>query len=336
MMKEPWFWREKTLAARLLAASLAPASAVYDAARRARYAGKHAFPAPLPVICIGAATVGGVGKTPFALMLAKLLKARGLDPHFLTRGYGGALKGPLKVDVETHDAAAVGDEALLLAAAAPTWVARDRPAGALAAKVAGADAVIMDDGFQNPSLEKTFSFLLTDADDPAGNGHLFPAGPLREPEGEALARAGAVVFVLREKDAPRQPAPVAGLPVFHAWLEPTVAPQPGRVVAFCGIGRPQRFFAALSRAGCDVVEAIGFPDHHRYNEATLSRLRKAAADRRARLITTEKDFTRMSGELRDGVEVFRVEMTCDNPEALAALAKAAIGRFSATQRSENG
>jgi len=332
MMKEPWFWRETTLAARIVAASLAPASLLYDAARRARHAGAHAFPAPLPALCVGAATVGGVGKTPFALMLAKLLKARGLDPHFLTRGYGGALKGPLKVDVKTHDAAAVGDEALLLAASAPTWVARDRPAGALAAKVAGADAVIMDDGFQNPSLEKTFSFLLTDADDAAGNGRLFPAGPLREPEDEALARAGALIFVLKNDDAPRPPAPVAGLPVFHAWLEPAGPPRPGRLVAFCGIGCPERFFASLSAAGSEVVEAIGFPDHHRYSDVAISRLAKTASERGARLVTTEKDYVRMPARLRAGVEVFRVEMACDNTQALAALAMAAIGRFRATRR----
>lgn len=325
MMKEPWFWRETTFAARLTAASLTPAAAIYNAARKARRALTRPFPAPLPILCVGNATLGGVGKTPFALMLAKLLKARGLEIQFLTRGYGGAFKGPMKVDADTHDAASVGDEALLLARAAPTWVSHDRPAGALAARLAGADAVVMDDGFQNPALEKTFSFFLVDAEDPVGNGRLFPAGPLREPQSEALARAGAVVFVLAHKEAPRPPAP-AGVPAFYVWLEPAEAMEPARVVAFCGIGRPQRFFSTLQKGGFEIVDAIGFPDHHAYAAPTLRRLAKTARDHGAKLITTEKDWIRIEAALRQKVTVFRVEMACDNAKALAALAMAALAR----------
>lgn len=332
MMREPWFWRDDSLTARLIAASLAPVSAIYDAARRARIAVTKSYPAPLPVICIGNATLGGVGKTPFALMLAKLLAERSVEAHFLTRGYGGALKGPMKVDPCAQDADAVGDEALLLAAAAPTWLSRDRPAGALAAKLAGADALIMDDGFQNPSLEKTFSFLLMDGEDRAGNRRLFPAGPLREPESEAVGRADALVFVLRGADSPRPPSPAAGVPVVYCWLAPTETTQPEQVVAFCGIGRPQRFFDALAASGYTLADAIAFPDHYRYADAALSRLKKTAAEKRARLITTEKDLVRIPQASRAGINTFRVEMTCDNPEALAALAMTAIARFRETRR----
>lgn len=332
MMKEPWFWREKTLAARIVSASLAPAAALYDAVRRTRNSLTRPYPAPLPVICIGNASLGGVGKTPFALMLARLLKSRGVDAHFITRGFGGALKGPIRVETGTHSAGDVGDEALLLAAAAPTWLSHDRPAGALAAKLAGADAVIMDDGLQNPTLEKTFSFLLTEAGDGAGNGRLFPAGPLREPEAEALARASAQVFISEGRNSLRPQQETAGLPTFNAWLEPAGEVDPKRVVAFCGIGRPERFFNALAAAGYELAECVAFPDHYPYGDAALRRLSRTATEKSARLITTEKDMIRISGLIKSRIDIFRVEMQCDNPEALAALTLAAIGRYRKTQQ----
>jgi tetraacyldisaccharide 4'-kinase len=331
MMKEPWFWREKTLAARIVSASLTPAAALYDAVRRTRNALTRPYPAPLPVICIGNYSLGGVGKTPFALLLGKLLKSRGVDAHFITRGFGGALKGPIRVDVEAHSASDVGDEALLLAAMAPTWLSHDRPAGALAAKLAGAEAVIMDDGFQNPTLEKTFSFLLSEAGDGAGNGRLFPAGPLREPAAEALSRASAQVFIWANKDSQPRHQETAGLPTFNAWLEPAGEIKPRRVVAFCGIGRPERFFNSLTAAGFEIADCIAFPDHYPYSAATLRRLSKTASEKSARLITTEKDMTRISGLIRSRIDAFRVEMRCDNPEALAAMTLAAIGRHRRTQ-----
>lgn len=325
-MKEPWFWREKTLAARLVAASLSPAAIVYDAGRRLRAATTRPRHAPAPVICIGNATLGGVGKTPFALMLQNLLTAKNIKVHFLTRGYGGALKGPCLVDPVEHSSFDVGDEALLLAAAAPTWLSHDRPAGALAAGETGAEAIIMDDGFQNPSIGKTLSFLLIDAGDPAGNGRVFPAGPLREPEEEALSRASALVYILKDKTAPR-PAPSSSLPTFYCWLEATGDIAPNRVVAFAGVGRPQRFFDTLQRAGFELAASIGYPDHHAYDEAAIDRLRKLASARSAHLITTEKDFVRMNAALREGIDVFRVRMTCDAPDAVSSLALKAITDF---------
>lgn len=328
MMKEPWFWREKTIAARLIAGSLAPGAMLYGGVQRLSVAMTKAAPAPLPVLCIGNATLGGVGKTPFALMLQRLLKTHDVNAHFLTRGYGGALKGPVLVDLSVHDAGDVGDEALLLASSAPCWVSRNRPAGAKAAKEGRADAVIMDDGFQNPSLEKTLSFLLTDAEDPVGNGKLFPAGPLREREAEARARADAIVFVLKEKNAPR-PEALSELPAFHVWLEASGEISPKRVIAFCGVARPKRFFASLAAAGYDVVDAIAYPDHHPYDEAAMKRLRRLAKEHGASLVTTEKDLVRLHPSLREDVEVFPVAMKCDRPEALTSLALSAIRGFGA-------
>ncbi|MEQ8936732.1 MAG: tetraacyldisaccharide 4'-kinase [Amphiplicatus sp.] len=329
MIGEPWFWRERTMAARAAALSLAPAALVYDAAQRLRTMMTHPASAPIPVFCVGNATLGGVGKTPFAIMLARRLKALGHEPHFLTRGYGGALKGPVLVDPDRHSAEDVGDEALLLASEAPTWVAGDRPAGAKAAAGAGAQVIIMDDGFQNPSLEKNFSFLLLDASDPFGNARIFPAGPLREPIGRAATRADALVAVVAS--ATDQAKGIDGLsdtpPRLRAWLDVDAPPAPERVHAFCGIGRPQRFFDLLARHGFDIAAARAFPDHHAFTEAEMTRLRRDAAKADAALITTAKDFIRLPRDQRQGVRVLPVSMRIDDPAALDAMASAAIALF---------
>ncbi|MEE2690813.1 MAG: tetraacyldisaccharide 4'-kinase [Pseudomonadota bacterium] len=328
MIGEPWFWRERTLAARAASLSLAPAALIYDAGQRVRAAMTRPVRAPVPVFCVGNATLGGVGKTPFAIMLAERLKALGYQPHFLMRGYGGSLSGPVRVDGDGHGANEVGDEALLLAAAAPTWVSRDRPAGAKAAAAAGAEAIVMDDGFQNPSLEKTFSFLLIDAADPFGNARLFPAGPLREPPLRAAARAGALVTVTAGENGSSVIEGVpSDLPKLRAWLEATAIPSPGRAAAFCGIGRPQRFFDLLTKLGFDVAARWPFPDHHRFSEAEIARLKREAAKASATLVTTEKDFARLPVALRDGVTVLPVSMRIDDPARLDSMLSSAIAAF---------
>jgi tetraacyldisaccharide 4'-kinase len=322
MMREPWFWRDRSLAARAIAASLAPGAALYDATRRIIVARARAQAPPVPVFCVGNAVVGGVGKTPFALLLGRLLMREGLRPCFQTRGYGGALQGPARVDPSVHGAADVGDEALLLAALAPTFVARDRPAGVRAAAREGADAVVMDDGFQNPSVVKTLSFLLLD-DQSAGNGRLFPAGPLRERVAEAEARADAVVHVGPARETPSGDD---GRPRFSAWLEP-VAPEKGRVFAFCGIARPERFFASLEGAGVEVAGRRSFPDHHPYTEHDLGTLRASAAACGAPLVTTEKDFVRIPPERRAGLKTFEVAMRVSDDARLIGLLRDAIRSF---------
>jgi tetraacyldisaccharide 4'-kinase len=324
MMKEPWFWREKSFAARAVAASLAPGVLLYEAARRVRNASARPAEPTVPVICVGNATLGGVGKTPFALMLEQLLREKGVAAHFLTRGFGGTERGPVRVS--SQRAREVGDEALLLAAAAPAWVSRDRPAGAKAAAAAGAEAIILDDGYQNPSLKKTLSFLLVDADDPYGNGRVFPAGPLREPVASAVARADAVVSVVSDKAA--APAPASGgRPQFRAWLEPVLPATGKRVVAFCGVGRPERFFATLAKAGAEIAESRSFADHHPYTEDEIARLKETARAKGAVLMTTAKDFVRIAPELREGIEAFPVRMVADDPAGIAALMLDAIERF---------
>lgn len=321
MMQEPWFWRAQGARANAVAAILSPLSALYDAARRARNAVTRTEQPPVPVICIGNATLGGTGKTPFALMLAPLLAARGHRPFFLTRGFGGRLPGPLAVDPSVHSASEVGDEPLLLARVSPTIVARDRPAGARLASELGADMIVMDDGFQNPAIAKTFSILLLDGADPGGR--LFPAGPYREPLKDALTRADAVVSISDGAPAPLN----SGKPSFSGHFASEVEGAGTRVVAFCGIARPERFFAALRARRFAIAEERCFPDHHRFRAAEIEALRRLAEARNAQLITTAKDFVRLTPDLRDGVSVFPVALRIDDPDRLVGLVVTAANAF---------
>lgn len=321
MIAEPWFWRERSLAASAASWALAPTALLYEAGQNLRRAATRPVRLSTPVICIGNATLGGVGKTPFALLLQTLLAQQDLTTHFLSRGYGGALEGPVRVGAD-HSSADVGDEPLLLARAAPTFIARNRLKGARAA-AAGADIIIMDDGFQNPTIDAPCAFLLVNAADPSGNGRVFPAGPLRERLAQAARRADALVLV---GDGP---APTVGrdLPIFRmsTTIAPSIEPQP--VLAFCGIGRPERFFGDLARAGFSLVDAVAFPDHHAFSDHEIARLKANARRSNARLITTEKDLVRLRGEARDGVAVAALKASVDDAEAVAALALSKCGRM---------
>jgi len=293
-MREPAFWWRPGSGL-----WLAPLAAVYGAiaARRMRAPGASAG---VPVICLGNPTVGGAGKTPAALAVVRLLLVSGERPFFLTRGYGGRLPGPVRVDPAIHSAADVGDEPLLLARLAPTIVSRDRRAGANAARRNGATVIVMDDGFQNPALTKNLSILLVDGRRGIGNGRTIPAGPLRAPLDVQMARAQAVVVVgAREGAAAIEPlAHRCGVPLFHGRLEPdrdtVVALRGRRVLAFAGIGDPEKFYATLGEAGITIAERAGFADHHRFTgEEAQALLARAAADN-LMLVTTEKDTARIS------------------------------------------
>jgi tetraacyldisaccharide 4'-kinase len=246
--------------------------------------------------------VGGAGKTPLTLALARLLAAAGETPILLSRGYGGRLAGPLRVDLARHRAADVGDEPLLLARIAPTFVARDRVEGARAAVAAGASLILMDDGFQNPSLQKDFSVLVVDSRRGIGNGRVIPAGPLRASLRAQLARTDALVVAGTgpAADGVAAAARARGVPVFPAGLEPdaaVVAALGGiRALAFAGIGDPEKLFATLKGAGIMVAATRSFSDHHRYTPAEARMLCEQAEREALVLLTTEKDLARMQGD----------------------------------------
>lgn len=313
-MRAPDFWREEAWPARLLG----PLGRLYGVAGSLRRRLTRSTRAGLPVVCVGNLVAGGAGKTPTALALAERLRARGARPFFLSRGYGGSFAGPLLVDPAQQSAAQVGDEPLLLAHAGPTLVARDRVAGAAAAVAAGADLLVLDDGFQNPRLVKDFSLLVVDGPQGLGNGRLLPAGPLRESLESGLARADAVVLVGEAEEALRQR--LTARPLLAATLVPAANDLAGRaVVAFAGIGRPEKFFATLRQQGARLLAAEGFPDHHAYRPRELARLRDRARAGGARLVTTEKDLVRLPPEQRQGIEALAVRLEFADSEALERL-----------------
>jgi tetraacyldisaccharide 4'-kinase len=296
-MRAPAFWWVKPGAA---AALLSPLASIYGAvaARRLAQPGERVG---IPVICVGNPTVGGAGKTPAAIAIAKMLIAAGERPMFLTRGYGGRLAGPVIVEAP-HTAVQVGDEPPLLARVAPTIVAENRVAGAKLAVEKGASIIVMDDGFQNPSLVKDLSVLVIDGTRGIGNARVIPAGPLRAPLEPQLDRANAILIVGDVAGA----APLVaegrarGLPLFHARFEPdhvAVAALAGRqVLAFAGIGDPAKFFSTVGAAGIDAPIRRAFGDHRRYTRRDASELITQAAKHGLQLLTTEKDLARMQSD----------------------------------------
>ena len=325
-MRPPEFWQHDGGAGRLLA----PLGAVYAAAGRWRRRHQAPFDPGVPVVCVGNVTAGGTGKTPAALALAALLAEGGRRVAFVSRGHGGRERGPLSVDPARHDAAAVGDEPLLLAARAPTWIARDRAAGARAAAAAGADVIVLDDGHQNASLVKRLSLLVVDAGYGIGNGRVHPAGPLREPWQEGLERADALLLVGPADGEPPAPLPAlpADLPVLRARLEPlpdAMALAGQRVLAFAGIGRPAKFFATLRGLGAEIAAAHAFADHHRFAPERIMALVEEAHALGAVPVTTEKDHVRLPAEARAMVRPVRVELVFRAPDRVAGLLARALG-----------
>lgn len=296
-MRDPDFWwRPMGYSAQLLASAGSLYGAV--AAWRMRRSGAKAG---VPVVCVGNLTLGGAGKTPAALALVRMLLEGGNHPFFLTRGYGGRMRGPVRVRPE-HAAADVGDEPLLLARLAPTIVARNRVAGAAAAVAGGAGIVVMDDGLQNPTLVKDLRIAVVDGPRGIGNGAVFPAGPLRAPLDTQLEHADAILVVgevSHSATAVMQAAAARNLPVILARLDPdpkaVAALRSKRVLAFAGIASPEKFFATLAGSDIEVAVRRSFPDHHAFTEQEAEGLMARATAERLMLVTTEKDRVRLDG-----------------------------------------
>ncbi len=328
-LRAPGFWWRKPSAE---AALLYPIAAIYGAVAASRLS-RSGYQAKIPVLCIGNPTLGGAGKTPTAIAIATLLKAAGKKPFFLTRGYGGSLSGPLLADAASHGAQEIGDEAPLLAQHAPTVIAKDRAAGARLAEENGADIIVMDDGFQNPSLAKTFSLLVVDGAKGVGNGLPFPSGPLRAPLGAQLRRAQAMLIVGAGEAGDKAGALAGkhGLALLRGGLvaEPESAAQLSgrRVLAFAGIGSPEKFFRSLEKAGAQVAARRSFGDHHRYRAKDASDLLAQSVRTGLQLVTTEKDAARMRGDpalagLLAESQQLRVRLRFDDEAAvLASLGK---------------
>lgn len=328
----PRWWYAEHRGGVLLRLLLTPPSWIWTWAAARRIARATPAEAGCPVICVGNLTLGGSGKTPVARELLRRLRARGVNAHGLSRGHGGRLAGPTRVDPARHTAADVGDEPLMLARDAPMWVASDRPAGARAAHEGGAQAIVLDDGHQNPSLKKALSLVVVDGETrggerPFGDFSVFPAGPMREPFEVGLARADAVVILLPadlEAPSPDLLALFESRPVLIARLEPAAPPPPGPQLGFAGVAKPWKVERSLKAAGCAVVDFAPFPDHAPYGESDLAFLTARAETLGAGLVTTEKDWVRLSPAWRSKITAWPVRARFEDEAALDVLLERAL------------
>lgn len=323
----PAFWyagkdaTEKNWKQKAAQAVLCPLGKLYAWAVRRRFDFYYPVPLAKPVVCVGNIVTGGAGKTPAVMALVAMLQDAGYNPHILTRGYGGDESGPLQVSPGRDTAADVGDEALLLVDKAPTWVAESRPLGAQAAIDTGANVIVMDDGYQNPSIYKDVALVVVDGAVGFGNGKVMPAGPLRENVEDGLARADCVVIIGEDKADVAQTvhAYKADMPLFHARLQPDAANPDlfGKTVfAFAGIGRPEKFKDTLIAAGAMVEGWGSYPDHFAYTEEDLKELLAAAREKNALVVTTTKDYVRLPAALKDGILKFSVSVAWQDKAAV--------------------
>lgn len=325
MIAPPAFWWNGR---GLAGTALSPLGLLYGAVtgHRMQEPGRHA---PIPVICVGNLVLGGAGKTPTALAVADLCREIGFRPGFLTRGYGGRERGPVLVDLKAHTADQVGDEPLLLARAYPTVAGRDRLAGARLLASLGCDVAVMDDGFQNPSIAKDLALVVVDAERGAGNGRVFPAGPLRAPLLAQMRRADAVILVGSQGNAEPvvRTAARCGVPVLAAAAVPVRhrSFRRKRYLAFSGIARPQKFYETLRNAGARVDATVDFPDHHPFSESDCLAILGRAEAEGLTTITTEKDMTRLqgcdgaAGRLAAAAETLPIRIVLEEPRRLVSL-----------------
>ena len=315
-MRTPNHWQNNNVLSRLLM----PFGWIYFQLSLWRHKIARSVDIGVPVICVGNIVAGGAGKTPTVMYLGKLLSKR-LKVAFLTRGYGGALSGPIKVDPDKHTFQDVGDEALLLSKIAPTWVSQNRLDGGLAAKLDGAQIILMDDGFQNPTIGKTFSILVFDGPYGLGNNQLIPSGPLRETLGRGMSRADAVVIIGEDLQDLQSKIP-ENIPLFSVTTSPIISKKlkvAKSVIGFAGIGRPRKFLETLKTLNVEIQDFVPFPDHHKFRNSEIEDLIRRASETGAQLVTTTKDFVRLPPNTKNSVIAMDIELNWANQNQIKAL-----------------
>lgn len=324
-LKAPKFWFASHL--NLYSLLLFPLTFVYRLIRavhqyiQSRHRPLHGI--PRPVICVGNSVVGGAGKTPVVTYLAQLLKKQNFPIALISRGFGGHLTASTRVDTERHSNSDVGDEPLLLAKVAPTWIGKDRNASCLAAARDGAEVLLLDDGLQNASVPKDLSLLVVDGQQGFGNGLTLPAGPLRETVPESIRKIDAVVLMgddlhkCREVTEQIQRHVHHEFPIFKGSLVPTAKSladlEDKKLYAFAGIGYPDKFFRLLKKYEATVVGSESFADHYAYTIDDIARLQRTAKAKDAQLITTLKDWVRLPEHIQKDVLYFEVEFRPNDP-----------------------
>ena len=318
MLKAPKFWYQKKDT--YLSSSLYPFSLLFRFGTKIRNFISTKKQSPLPIICIGNIVVGGAGKTPVSLKIGKLLIKAGYKPHFISKGYAGLIKKNILVE-SWHSATSVGDESILLSKIAPTWIGIDRIFSSKLAKKEGADCLIMDDGFQNPTIQKDFSIIVINASQEFGNKRVMPAGPLRESIRRGLSRTNLVIVIGETSDELKETIP-NNTPIFEAKFEikkENKIFKGQNIIAFAGIAYPEKFFESLEEQGAKIVEKISYPDHYIYSENDLLSLAETANKTKSILVSTQKDFVRIPKSYRSLVNTLEGEIIFKNEELLVEI-----------------
>ena len=318
MLKAPKFWYQKKDT--YLSTLLYPFSLLFRFGTRIRYIISNKKMSPLPIICVGNIVVGGAGKTPVALKIGKLLIKAGYKPHFISKGYAGLIKKSTLVQT-WHSAKSVGDESILLSKVAPTWIGLDRIYSSVLAKKEGADCLIMDDGFQNPTIEKDFSIIVINADQEFGNKRVIPSGPLRESIRRGLSRTNLIISIGNISEELKKSIP-SNIPIISSKFEIKKESRSFKgqnIIAFAGIAYPEKFFKSLEDQGSKIVKQISYPDHYIYTENDILSLAETANSTKSILVSTQKDYVRIPKTYRSLVNTLEGEITFNNQELLIEI-----------------
>ena len=318
MLKAPKFWYQKkdTIYSRFLY----PFSLLFRLATKIRSIANKTSRVPLPVICVGNIVVGGAGKTPVSLKIGKILLEAGYSPHFISKGYAGIVKNSTLVE-SWHSPKSVGDESLLLSEVAPTWVGVNRKNSINLAYKKNANCVIMDDGFQNPTIYKDFSIVVINAFQEFGNKRVIPAGPLRESIKRGLSRTNLVIVIGNVTNYLKNIIP-ENIPIIQAKFNinnKNKIFKGQKITAFAGIAYPEKFFTSLREQGAKIVKEVIYPDHHIFTENDLLNLAEIANKTQSILVSTQKDFVRIPKSYRSLVNTLNGEICFVNEDIIKEI-----------------